>query len=134
MSAPEDMLQLALKTLPLAYAPYSNFHVAACVRTKDGQLFASGNIENGSYPISSCAEQNAIIKAVSCGQLDIIEVLILVDQPTLCSPCGGCRQCISEFAKSNTPIHLCTKDGLYQLSNLGELLPMTFNLNPTETL
>jgi len=129
MTAPNDMLKLALESLPLAYAPYSKFHVAACVRTKDGNLFSAVNVENTSYPLSSCAEKNAIIKAVSAGERQIIECLVLVDQQEVCTPCGGCRQCLYEFAQGDMPIHLCTTHNQHRLTTLQELLPLTFKFS-----
>ncbi len=132
MPAPEDLYQLALEALPRAHAPYSLFQVAASVRTASGHCFAACNVENTSYPLSSCAEKNAIIHAVCAGHPDLVEALILVDQPNICSPCGGCRQCFQEFAAPNLPIHLCTTQGHYQLTSLQELLPLSFDLAPQE--
>lgn len=132
MPAPEDMLKKAKEMLPRAYAPYSSFHVAACVRTDDGQLFTACNVENSSYPLSSCAEKNAIIQAVCAGQRHITEGLVLVDSPDICSPCGMCRQCFYEFANASTLIHLCTVNGKYQCTQLKDLLPLTFRLSTKE--
>jgi len=134
MSAPQDLYQLALEALPRAHAPYSQFHVAASVRTRSGECFAACNVENASYPLSSCAEKNAIIHAVCAGHKQIIEVVVLVNQATLCTPCGACRQCLHEFAAPELPIHLCTVKGQYQLTSLQELLPYSFDLPQEEKL
>ncbi|MAR84185.1 MAG: cytidine deaminase [Legionellales bacterium] len=134
MSAPQDLYQLALKALPKAYAPYSNFKVACAVRTASGECFTASNIENASFPLSSCAEKNAIIHAVCAGHQQITEAVLLVDQPTICSPCGACRQCFKEFSAPNLRIHLCTTQGQYQATTLQQLLPHSFDLPQEEKL
>ena len=63
----EDVLKLAFKAMGNAYAPYSNYHVGACVVTKDNKYFIGANIENASYGLTNCAERNAIFQAYSNG-------------------------------------------------------------------
>ena len=134
MSAPRDLYRLALEVLPKAYAPCSNFKVACAVRTASGECFTASNVENASFPLSSCAEKNAIIHAVCAGHQQITEAVLLVNQPTICPPCGACRQCFKEFSKPNLNIHLCTTEGQHQAMTLQQLLPHSFDLPQEEAL
>lgn len=124
--APQDMLDAANKALENAYAPYSNFPVAACIRTEDGSLVTGCNVENAAFPLSSCAEAGAISSMLVTGQKKIKEVLVLVPNEKLCPPCGACRQRLIEFSPLSLPIHLCTTNGDYVQSTLKELMPMAF--------
>lgn len=128
-SPPQDMLDKAHAALPHAYAPYSQFQVAACVRSHDGHLIASANVENAAYPLSSCAETNAITALVNQGHRLITEVLVLTptDQPT--PPCGACLQRLVEFSDKTMYVHLCTTEGHYQRLTLAECLPHGFSPN-----
>ena len=149
MAAPEDMFALARAAMDRAYAPYSNFHVGACVRGESGALYAGANIENAAYPQGHCAECSAVAHLVAAGERRIAEVLVIgapfdpganggkgdyvPDGGALCTPCGGCRQTLSEFAGDATPVHVCGLTGLRRTFTLGELLPAAFgpeNLEP----
>jgi cytidine deaminase len=126
-NCPADLLNEAKNALPHAYAPYSNFPVAASIRTTSGQLFSGINVENASYSLTCCAEKNAISTMAMMGERKIAEALILVPGPKLCPPCGACRQILLEFAVSDCPIHLCTETGEHRCYTLEQLLPITFN-------
>lgn len=125
---PKDLLNAARNILHHAYAPYSNFHVAASVRTSTGKVFSGINVENASYSLTCCAEKNAITNMAMHGERIITEALILVPGPQLCPPCGACRQILLEFAVYDCPIHLCTEQGnKHNCFTLEQLLPITFN-------
>lgn len=128
----KDMLAAAKAVLPHAHAPYSHFFVAACIRTEDGTLFAGCNVENAAFPLTLCAEANAIGSMFSAGQKKITEALILVSDENICPPCGACRQRLFECANANTRIHLCTLDGKYESHLLETLLPFAFGPNNLE--
>lgn len=123
---PADMLAAAKAVLPNAYAPYSHFQVAACVRADNGALFSGCNVENAAFPMGICAEAGAISALYTHGQKKVTEALVLVDDTKICSPCGACRQRFLESAPLETIIHLCTLDGKYQQTTLAELLPFAF--------
>ena len=130
---PEDMLALARAAQENAYAPYSGFFVGACLRTDNGELFAACNVENAAYPQSQCAEASAIGAMIAGGGRRIVEVLVIGGGDDLCTPCGGCRQRLNEFAGPDVPIHVCGTEGLRKTVTLGELLPYSFgpgNLAP----
>ena len=124
--APEDMLALARAVQEKAYAPYSGFFVGACLRTDSGELYAACNVENAAYPQSQCAEASAIGAMIAGGARRIVEVLVIGGGDDLCTPCGGCRQRLNEFASDDVPIHVCGPEGLRKTVTLGELLPYSF--------
>ena len=127
MSTPlEPMLDLARRALANAHAPYSRFRVGACLRAASGGLHAGCNVENASYPVGQCAEATAIGAMVAAGDRQIVEVVLLTEGAKPCSPCGRCRQQLAEFARPDTPIHLCGPEGVRVTTTLGELLPLAF--------
>ena len=125
----DDMIVLARATKQKAYAPYSNFSVGACLRADDGSLHAGANVENAAYPQGQCAEASAIGAMIAAGGRKIVEVVVIGDGDELCTPCGGCRQRLNEFATPDTPVHICGPEGLRKTFTLGELLPGAFGPN-----
>jgi len=109
-----------------AYAPYSRFPVGAALRTPGGGVFAGCNVENAAYPQGACAEANAIGAMALAGERRIAEIVVVGDGEALCTPCGGCRQRIREFADSTTRVHVAGPDGLRATFMLEELLPHSF--------
>lgn len=130
---PIDMLNAAKAVLSNAYAPYSHFSVAACVRTTDGKLFSGCNVENAAYPLTLCAEANVIGTMYSQGYQSVAEILVLVADSKICPPCGACRQRLLECASADTRVHLCTMDGHYESYTMSELLPIAFGPKNLET-
>jgi cytidine deaminase len=109
-----------------AYAPYSRFNVGAALRTPSGAIFSGCNVENAAYPQGACAEAGAIGAMALAGERRITEILVVGDGEGLCTPCGGCRQRIREFADPATPIHVAGPEGVRASFTLGELLPHAF--------
>jgi cytidine deaminase len=109
-----------------AYAPYSRFAVGAAIRAEDGRLYAGANVENAAYPQGQCAEASAIGAMIAAGARRIEAMVLLADGAALCTPCGGCRQRIREFAEPATEIHLCGLDGVRRTVTIAELLPLSF--------
>ena len=124
-----DLFEAALGAFENAHAPYSNFRVGAAVRGASGKVYAGANVENASYPEGNCAEASAIAAMIAAGERGITEALVLAAGERLCTPCGGCRQRLAEFAAPDVPVHLCDPDGLRQTVTLGELLPLSFSLS-----
>lgn len=111
----EDLVRAAREAKSRAYTPYSRFHVGAAV-VMDGTIFAGANVENASYGATLCAERNAIAAAVAAGhrRLEIVAVSTSAPSGTAIeqrSPCGICRQVISEFAGPGTLVVLDAGDG-----------------------
>lgn len=129
MDALMDSLISAARAARLnAHAPYSRFKVGAAILGESGQIFVGANVENAAYPQGQCAESSAIGAMVAAGDQRIRRILVMGGEPgdPLCTPCGGCRQRIREFATPDTPIHVCDAAGLRQSFVLDALLPQSF--------
>ena len=109
-----------------AYVPYSQFKVGAAFLTESDSIISGCNVENAAYPQSQCAEASAIGNLVSNGFTKIKEVVVIGSGDLLCSPCGGCRQRLREFASLDTLIHMCNVNGHLKTSTLVDLLPDSF--------
>lgn len=121
----DDLVQAAVAARLRAHAPYSRFLVGAAVRDEDGLVHAGCNVENAAYPQGWCAETTAIAAMVMAGSTKITEVAIVGQG--LCTPCGGCRQRLREFAADSVSIHICSPEGvILRTFTLGELLPASF--------
>ncbi|MEM7045386.1 MAG: purine-nucleoside phosphorylase [Pseudomonadota bacterium] len=127
-----DLFQAARQAFERAYAPYSNFKVGAALRTSSGAIHSGCNVENAAYPIGNCAEASAIAAMVAAGERRIVEAAVVAVGDRLCTPCGGCRQRLAEFAEPDLQIHLCSPEGHRQTLTLGELLPYSFDLASAE--
>ena len=122
-----DLIDAAVAARKMAHAPYSNFYVGAAMRDEQGRVHAGANIENAAYPQGWCAECSAIAHLIMAGGNKITEVAVLGNGDALCTPCGGCRQKIREFAAGDIKIHCCAESGkLLQTFTLEELLPASF--------
>ena len=129
-----DLVAAAKSARLKAYAPYSKFLVGAAVRDERGQIHGGCNIENAAYPQGWCAETSAIAAMIMSGGHAITEMAVIGTGDLLCTPCGGCRQKIREFAKGNVKIHMCGEDGkLKQTFTLDELLPASFGPENLDT-
>lgn len=117
-----ELLAQAVAAAEHAYAPYSQFHVGAAVRARDGRVFEGVNVENAAYPLGICAERSALARAVGeglrPGDLETIAITA--------SPCGGCRQWMIEF-KLDSVVYRHS-DGEVVVARPAELLPDTFEL------
>ena len=122
-----DMLTQAQQIRNKAYAPYSRFHVGCCIKTPSGNYYTGCNIENVSYGLTLCAEGSAIAAMICAGEKHIQELAVISNGDEICTPCGACRQRISEFASPNTLIHMYNQAELKQTVTLKELLPFAFN-------
>jgi cytidine deaminase len=128
----EDLFRAARDAQARAYAPYSHFNVGAALRAASGKIYSGCNVENAAYPQGACAETGAISAMVNSGERQIIEILVIGDGEGLCTPCGGCRQRIREFAAPETRVHVAGPAGVRASFTLAELLPHSFgpeNLN-----
>ena len=112
-----------------AYARYSGFHVGAALVDEHGQVHVGANVENAAYPLGSCAEANAIGAMVSAGGRHIKTILVVGGREQLeaCTPCGGCRQRIAEFADQDTDIVMLDQSGELIHFSIDTLLPASFS-------
>lgn len=109
-----------------AYVPYSKFKVGAALLGANGTVYHGCNIENAGYSMTNCAERTAFFKAVSEGVREFKAIAIVADTPGPCSPCGACRQVMSEFCTPDMPVYLTNLNGDVQETTVGELLPGAF--------
>lgn len=125
----EQLIQKSKEARELSYSPYSNFKVGAAVLTKDGKVFLGANIENSAYSMCMCAERNAIYHAYMNGykKEDIAALALCADTEEPCSPCGACRQVISELMLEDAPIYMSNLKGDVKETNARELLPFAFS-------
>jgi cytidine deaminase len=125
--APEqeaDLAQRALQARQWAYAPYSRYRVGAALLTASGKVYDGVNVENAAYPDSICAERTAAVKAVSEGEREF--VAIAEASANGGSPCGSCRQVLSEFGLE-AQVFLVNEAGeIVQRAIVRELLPLAF--------
>ena len=123
-----ELIDEAIIAMKRAYVPYSNFAVGAALLCKDGTIFRGNNIENASYGLSMCAERNTIFKAYTEGKNknDIIALAVVADSDRPVSPCGACRQVMSELLKNDTKIYLANLKGEKIITTPEKLLPYSF--------
>lgn len=122
----QKLYKAAVEARENSYSPYSHFAVGAAVRTAAGKIYKGCNIENGSYGLTVCAERNAIFAAVGAGESELTELCVVADTSGPVSPCGACRQVMSEF-KINRIILTILKGDVKEMS-LEEILPYGFEL------
>lgn len=125
----EELVLQAKEARKLSYSPYSCFAVGAAVLTKDGKVFLGANVENSAYPLCMCAERNALYNAYMNGykKEDLAALALSADTDGPCSPCGACRQVISELFPAKAPIYMSNLKGALQETTITELLPFAFS-------
>lgn len=121
------MIAEALKAREFAYVPYSKFQVGAALLTEDGKVYKGSNIENAAYSLCNCAERTALFKAYSEGEKSFKMLAVAADTPGPVSPCGACRQVISELCSPNMPVILTNLNGQVKEMTVQELLPGAFS-------
>ena len=124
-----SLFEAAKKARENAHAPYSKFHVGAALRTASGAIYSGCNVENAAYPEGTCAEAGAIAAMAAAGERVIVEILVVADAEQPVTPCGGCRQKISEFADNDAVVIIASPKSEQFRTTIGELLPGSFGLN-----
>ena len=101
-----ELMEMARAAAEKSYSPYSHFRVGAALLCRNGDVFIGANVENRSFGLTICAERSAISRAISDGNHEF-EILAIScpDADYAVSPCGACRQVISEFVSKDFPIH-----------------------------
>jgi cytidine deaminase len=121
-----ELVALAQQARKHAYTPYSGFPVGAALLGRSGRVFAGCNVENAAYPLTTCAERAAVVKAVSEGEREF--EAIAVATATGATPCGACRQILREFAgpEGNLRVIVADLEGNSRTFTIEELLPHGF--------
>ena len=125
----EEKFNLAKKAYDNAYVPYSNFRVGAVLILKNGDVITGSNVENASYGLTNCAERSALFAAYSKGlrRDDILELVILANPVKgITSPCGACRQVITELMNMDATVTLINLNKETQVLKVSDLLPYAF--------
>ena len=123
----ENLIEESKKAREKAYVPYSKFGVGAAILTKDGKVYHGCNIENAAYSMCNCAERTALFKAYSEGDRDFSMLAVVADTDRPCSPCGACRQVISELCPQDMKVVLTNLKGDILEITVAELLPGAFS-------
>jgi cytidine deaminase len=121
----DELIAAARVVRDRAYAPYSDFRVGAAALA-GGRVFAAANVENASYPLSVCAERNAVSAAVAAGERGIDCIAIVGGATRPASPCGGCRQVLWEFGPDMLVVAEAAEGGERLAWTLEDLLPDAF--------
>jgi cytidine deaminase len=113
-----------------AYAPYSKYQVGAALLTKSGKIFTGANVENAAYGVTICAERSAVFSAVSAGEREFSAIAVATHNGG--SPCGSCRQVLSEFGLDIEVFQVDDKGKIIQKNTVRSLLPGAFQSKDLE--
>ena len=116
------LAKIAGKVRKQAHAPYSKFQVGAALESDLGKVFSGCNVENISYGLTICAERNAVFSAIASGVRSFRRIVIVADSKEPVTPCGACRQVLSEFSENMEVISVNLQGDEFR-ANLSELLP-----------
>lgn len=126
----ERLFDAAAEAAQNAYAPYSKFFVGAALLFDDGTVVTGCNVENVSYGLTSCAERNALFRAISergpGRRIVAIAVTNRNDAPS--PPCGACRQVMSEFVTADALVRFAGRNGP-ETMRFADLFPCGFTLD-----
>jgi cytidine deaminase len=120
----KELIHQAVEVRSKAYAPYSNYQVGAALLTRSGEIFTGVNVENAAYPVTMCAERSAIFSAVSAGERVFDAIAVATQNGG--TPCGSCRQVLSEFGLDIDVLLVDDEGNLVQKSTVRDLLPGAF--------
>ena len=123
----EKIIEEAKLAREKAYVPYSKFKVGAAILTDDGKVYRGCNIENAAYSMCNCAERTALFKAYSEGDRHFTLLVVVADTDRPVSPCGACRQVISELCPSDMLVVLTNLKGEIKETTVAKLLPGAFS-------
>ncbi len=123
----QQLIEEAKKAREMAYVPYSKFQVGAALLTSDGRVFRGCNIENAAYSMCNCAERTALFKAYSEGERDFTMMAVIADSDRPVTPCGACRQVISELCPKDMVVICTNLNGDVTQTTVEALLPGAFS-------
>lgn len=125
----KKLVQMAQDNIVNAYTPYSHFPVSAVLELKNGKTYLGVNVENAAYGLANCAERSALFAAYSEGvkKEDIKRIVVFTDHDYFVSPCGSCRQVMSELMEADAEVILANNLGETKTYRNKELLPFGFS-------
>jgi cytidine deaminase len=126
-----ELIEKAKKARESAYAPYSKFKVGAALLAKSGKVYTGANVENATFGLTVCAERVALFKAITNGEKSFVKLAVVADKDEPITPCGACRQVLSEFA-SDLKIICANLKGKTEKYSLRKLLPEAFVKDPAK--
>lgn len=131
-----ELAEAAIGAQKSSYAPYSHFNVGAAVLMENGVVVKGSNQENAASPSGLCAERTAMFAAGASYPGVAMVSLAVAGGPeySLCpvpaTPCGACRQVMSEYQKiGRRPISiiLTGKDKIWKFDKVEDILPFIFD-------
>ena len=118
------LIARAREAARFSYSPYSGFPVGAALLCTDGTVVQGTNVENRSFGLANCAERSALFAAVSQGKKDFAAIAVACPRSEVpVSPCGACRQALSEFCAPEMPVYFAGKNGEHVETTISGLLP-----------
>lgn len=124
-----ELMNEAKEAVKNSYSPFSRFAVGSAVMASSGKIYRGCNVENSSFGLTICAERNAIFKAVSEGEREILAIAIFSPNTDSCYPCGACRQVMYEFQTKDYEIDVITENNkLLEVKKLSYFLPNGFRI------
>ena len=135
-SIDRQLIDAARQATERSYAPYSHFHVGAALLLENGEIITGCNQENAAFPVTICAERNALFTAGNLYpdvKIEAIAIAARNDQGFLShpiSPCGSCRQVMIETeTRHQHPLRIVLygTEGIYVLEGIATLMPLSFN-------
>ena len=120
----EELVAQAMAARERAYAPYSGYTVGAALLGKSGRVYTGCNVENAVYPLCTCAERVAVVKAVSEGEREFVALAVVTRNGG--APCGSCRQTLQEFGE-DIVVLIADATGDCRETTVAELLPDSFS-------
>ena len=107
--------------------PYSGKAVGAALLCDGGDIYTGANVESAAFSPTVCAERVALLRALHDGQRNFVAIAVAGGDngeavTSAFTPCGVCRQMLSEFCDKDTAVIVATPGG-YDEYTLGQLLP-----------
>lgn len=135
-SIDRQLIDAARQATERSYAPYSHFHVGAALLLENGEIITGCNQENAAFPVTICAERNALFTAGNLYPDVKIEAIAIAARNAQgflshpISPCGSCRQVMIETeTRHQHPLRILLygTEGIYVLEGIATLMPLSFN-------
>ncbi len=123
---PRDLFDAAWQPWKNAMRPIRSFPLAHRCAPKTGgsiRLQHRGGLLSEGW----CAEATMLGHYVMGGRGRITEICVVAEKMSKCTPCGGCRQRLAEFARPDAKLYLCDETGIIEATTLGAIFPRGFD-------